>query len=425
MAPDGMRAQVRLESCAYSTNNEPMLWGELGAGRRGVLLGLAGALALLIALLSFTALSTRSPAATTPLAPPLHPIAGTFVPDDTKLVQCRDEECFQQAFGNIAFLDGTRAAFANLVAVYGSGWTEGCHRATHAIGSASLARNRGDIARTLADGKPDCGSGFYHGVLERSLVQVRSRKPVALAGVARTLCAALPDVTPWIEYQCLHGLGHGLMIATGLNLPISLAVCGRLIRWWDRDACRSGVFMENLSTSYGARSIFLKDDDPIYPCNWVDRPAKRRCYRSIAYRVLGSVGWDFERAAERCASVERGFAGDCFRSLGKDASNHGGREPAPTLEKCALARRFGGEGDCVYGAAQDVTANFADGGRALPLCEQAAARFAETCFEGLGSVAGRFFATPQERRADCRALTSRDRLVEACLRGGRSALPRA
>ncbi|HUG64978.1 MAG TPA: hypothetical protein VMK83_07155, partial [Gaiellaceae bacterium] len=59
----------------------------------------------------------------------------------------------------------------------------------------------------------------------------------------------------------------GLMIATGLNLPISLEVCSRLDRWWDRDACRGGAFMENMSSSYGFTSIFLKDDDPLYPCN--------------------------------------------------------------------------------------------------------------------------------------------------------------
>ncbi len=101
-------------------------------------------------------------------------------------------------------------------------------------------------------------------------------------------------MTPWIEYQCFHGLGHGLMIATGLDLAISLEVCSRLDRRWDRDACRGGVFMENISTSYGVRSLWLRDEDPLYPCNWVGLEAKRRCYQLVTSRILPTVGDDWE-----------------------------------------------------------------------------------------------------------------------------------
>jgi hypothetical protein len=398
-----------------------MLWGERVTRRRAIV-GILVAFALADAALAFVVLSEDGAAAPA-IALPLHPIAGSFVPDDTQLSDCTDESCFQRAFGNIAYREGPKSALALVDDVYGSGAAQSCHRIMHAIGAAALARNGGSIARTFAEGDSSCGSGYYHGVLERSLVNVKSRKPDVLAPVARTLCDDATGLTPWIAYQCLHGLGHGLMIATGLNLPISLDVCSRLGRWWDRDACRSGVFMENLSSSYGFRSLWLRDEDPVYPCNWVAIEAKRRCYQMVTTRILPSVGEDWTRTAEICAKVESAFVYMCFRSFGRDASSRSGRNAAVTIATCAIARPFGGESECVFAAAQDFVSNFTSGERARPLCEAVPSTLAERCFEGLGSVLGRLRKTVAAREADCRALTPSAVLVEACMRGGRSALP--
>jgi hypothetical protein len=401
-----------------------MLWGERVTRRRAIV-GILVVFALADAALAFAFLGEDGAAAPAPaLALPLHPVAGTFVPDDIQLSDCSDEPCFQQAFGNLAYREGPKSALALVDDVYGSGASQSCHRIVHAIGSASLARNHGSVARTFAEGDSTCGSGYYHGVLERSLVNIGSREPDVLAPVARELCGDATSMTPWVAYQCLHGLGHGLMIATGLSLPISLEVCSRLGRWWDRDACRTGVFMENLSSSYGVRSRWLRDEDPVYPCNWVAFEAKRRCYQMVTSRILPSVGDDWARTAEICTTVETAFVQMCFRSLGRDASSRSGRDVAATLATCAIARPLGGEGDCVFAAAQDVVSNFTSGERARPLCETVPSPLTERCFEGLGSTMGRLRKTVAARVADCRALTSSAVLVEACMRGGRSSLPK-
>ena len=400
-----------------------MLWGERVTRRRAIA-GVLVAFAVADAALAFVVMSEDGAAAPA-VAQPLHPVAGDFVADQTQLGQCSDDPCFQQAFGNIAYRKGPKAALELVDEVYGSGASQACHRVVHAIGAASLARNGGSVARTFAQGQASCGSGYYHGVLERSLVKVKSRKPGVLAPVARTLCDESASMTPWIAYQCLHGLGHGLMIATGLDLSVSLEVCSRLRRWWDRDACRGGVFMENLSSSYGVRSRWLRDDDPVYPCNSVAFEAKKRCYQMVTSRILPAVGDDWTRAAEACSKVESAFVPMCFRSFGRDASSRSRRDPAETLATCAIARPYGREGDCVSAAAQDVVSNFTSGKEARLLCEAAPSALAESCFEGLGSVLGRLRKTVAAREADCRALTSSDVLVEACMRGGRSTFPRS
>jgi hypothetical protein len=395
--------------------------------RRRVLVGILVVVVLVDAALGLAFLATDSgTAARAPFAPPLHPVAGSFVPDGTRLLECGDDPCFQQAFGNIAFREGPQAAFALVGKVYGDGSGTACHRVVHTIGAAALARYHGNVSRTFADGSSICWSGYYHGVLERALLNVTSYRPAALGRVAGGLCRdAVEHMTPWIAYQCLHGLGHGLMITTGLQLPLALDVCRQLARRWDRDACKGGVFMENIQSSYGFRSRWLRDDDPLYPCESVARADKSRCYQMATSRVMPSVHDDWERTAAICSRVEAGFAYACFRSFGRDASSRTGRDPAETARLCSIARSFGGERDCVVAAAMDVVSNYVDASRATALCEAVDSDVEADCYFGIGAVLGRFRRTDGARERDCRALVDGPALVSACLRGGKSALPRA
>jgi hypothetical protein len=399
-----------------------MLWGERIGRRRALvaLLALFAAVDIAFALVVIHA-DGGSSAQAAPL--PMHPIVGSFVPDDTRLSDCSDARCFQQAFGNISYREGPKPALSLANRLYHGGVDLACHRVSHFIGAAALVRFNGNVARALAAGDATCWSGYYHGVLERALVRAKSVHPAALAKVARPLCSDR-SIRPIVLYGCLHGLGHGLMIATGLSLPTSLEVCSRLGRWWDRDACRGGVFMENLSTSYGFHSTWLKDDDPVYPCNSVVRAAKHRCYLMVTSRILPFVHDDWNRTAATCMRVEPDFVDECFQSFGRDASNRSGRDPYEIADLCALARQLGHEGDCVLAASYDVATNFVSGARAGELCEVVSNAVRSDCFYGLGYAMSRFRATPDARVADCRALTLVPAYVSACVRGGVENLPR-
>ena len=377
--------------------------------------------AVAVAVIADSGSGTPQPTTT---AAPLHPVAGNFEPDATALEDCSDDElpCLEQAYGNIAYRSGPLEALTVLEEEIGS-QTNGCHRIAHNIGSASLARFEGNVGRTFAEGSSTCASGYYHGVLSRALVNVKSYGASALGAVARGLCSgrevrALAE----LEYQCLHGLGHGLMITTGYNLPTSLEVCDRLRGKWEATSCNGGVFMENFFTSYGAQSPWVRDDDPIYPCNQVAEEDKQTCYQLVTSRILRVIGVDWERTAQMCASVEKNWVLACFESYGRDVAGQAQRDPEEIRELCAVARPFGGERECIRFAALDMVLNDKTGEQAAGLCDGTTGTLRPACYEAIGSLMARSQTKLSESVADCRSLTAVSGDVAACIRGARARL---
>lgn len=357
---------------------------------------------------------------TDPAAIDLHPIAGTFEPDKTKLADCNEQRCFEQAFGNVAYYDGPKAAIKLFRQKMASDpkVEAGCHRIAHTIGSAALVRFRGDVTKAFAAGSSICWSGYYHGILERSFVGVSTE--AGLIKVAQRVCssASLRE-SQWLLYQCVHGLGHGLMIATAYDLPFSLHVCDKLQTSWDQTSCTGGVYMENVNaangTAYGGKSPWLKANDLVYPCDApVTKGRRLYCYLMVTSRVLAANGYDFKATAKVCAGVEKIWITTCFQSFGRDADGSTRQDPVKVRALCKLAGRW--ESQCIYGAVRDMTANYAGGGRASVFCRQVDADFRSLCFEGIGTILGTLKPTTQERRAACVDVTPA-RYLEACLRG--------
>jgi hypothetical protein len=349
---------------------------------------------------------------------PLHPVAGTFKPDDTTLRDCSDQRCYEQAYGNIAYRQGPKHAFALVLRQFPGGADPNCHRIAHAIGAASLARNDGNVSKTFAEGSSTCWSGYYHGVLERAFVGVKSYDAKSLGKKARGLCSqgSVRD-SSWLNYQCLHGLGHGLMITTGYQLPLVLKVCDELGGAFARTSCKGGVFMENILTSYGGQSPWVRDDDPLYPCDWVAARHKFPCYQNATTRILRVLGPDWKAVAATCAEADKDFVSTCFGSYGQNASVSAFRKRGPIVETCAIARPYGGEEECFRYAAMDLTGTFSNGTRAARLCDAAPSDVRGACYESIGFMLRRMKSGGVAQREECRAIASAPRYGTRCVDG--------
>jgi hypothetical protein len=347
-----------------------------------------------------------------------HPIAGNFVPDNTKLEDCdADPRCLEQGFGNLAYTEGPKPALAlfDRRRAVDKTVASDCHRIAHMIGSAALAHFHGNVARTYSHGSASCTSGYYHGILERAFVRVHSTP--GLIRTARSLCRGA-DIRRrgFLDYQCAHGLGHGLMIQTGYDLPTALSVCRGLETRWDEISCAGGVFMENGSTVYGLRSQWLRDDDPLFPCKQIKLRNRASCYLRVTTQILRTNHFDWPETANRCAALPQKWRRYCFRSYGRDATHYPGGKIASILRLCHLTRTW--EGQCLYGAARTIADRDANPAHGAVLCRSAAHLQQGFCFAGVGVVIGLLKPADAERVKACRGLTQK--YVQQCARAATS-----
>ena len=191
----------------------------------------------------------------------------SFEPNDQKVDDCQDTSCYEQAFGNLAYDDGPKAALQKLAELSATSGTVAadCHPIAHKIGAGGLLHFKGDVGKAFADGDATCGSGYYHGLLQWKLAGVAADQ---VSAIASTVCKDENiEANAFIYYQCNHGLGHGLMLYTGLDLPQALNYCHKLQTESDSIMCSGGVFMENQSSSFGLHSKWLSTKNLLYPCN--------------------------------------------------------------------------------------------------------------------------------------------------------------
>jgi cytochrome c553 len=331
----------------------------------------------------------------------------TFKPNDTTVADCEKSAkpfCYRQAFGNLAYKEGPQKALAELATDDRriSGVHSDCHQISHWVGHAGLAYYKGDAGQALSHGAMTCNSGYYHGVLQ-----------VALAGLPRNvvvkksqhLCDA-PAVNKddFLLYQCVHGLGHGLMIYSGDDLPWSLDTCHKLLTDFDRVSCTGGVFMQNLDTTMGV-SKYLSKKNPIYPCTTVASRDKVYCYLMVTSRILTLTGYNWKKVPVWCRKAERGWVATCFQSMGRDASGTTRYVAKNTIQLCAYAGKD--EDECLYGAARDYANNYAGGKEAAHLCNLAPARYRGYCFNGVGTILGAIHREGADRRRACDEVTPR------------------
>jgi hypothetical protein len=256
-----------------------------------------------------------------------------------------------------------------------------------------------------------CNSGYYHGVLQLALAGLPRDKVVRKS---QHLCdAKAVNRDEFLLYQCVHGLGHGLMIYSGDDLPWSLTTCHKLLTSFDRVSCTGGVFMQNLDTTMGV-SRYLSSKNPIYPCNIVAERDKVYCYLMVTSRILTIDDFNWQKTANWCRKAERGWVATCFQSYGRDASGYARYAPAKTIHLCSLAGRDAGE--CLYGAARDYGNNYAGGKEGANLCELSSRQHRSRCFEGVGTILGALNKFGTQRRAACAEVTPPE-YRRACLRG--------
>lgn len=288
--------------------------------------------------------------------------------------------CYENYYKQLVATKGVPTAMAELRLDYDqiSYVRSQCHPITHVIGRAAIQLYP-RVSEAYAHGDALCWSGYYHGVMEGIIGKIGRKNIVAQID---SICTDVPGKASYSfdYYNCVHGLGHGLMALSNNELFESLDLCDNLTGDWERTSCYGGAFMENVIVdNKNHYTKYLKPEDPIYPCNAVNVQHKQSCYLMQTSYMLKVSGNDFSKIFPLCRKVDAGYEATCFQSLGRDASGSTISDPFRTRDICNMGADETEKSNCLIGAVKDFISYHHSDVQAKLLCEMFSGNLKDIC----------------------------------------------
>ncbi len=280
-------------------------------------------------------------------------------------------KCWKKRYETIVTNDSPEAAFADMKQAYEQDnyVRRDCHQIAHVIGR-SAAKRYENVVEAYNHGDNICWSGYYHGVMEGVAAKIGAVKFIEQVG---TICngAAEQERYSFYHYNCVHGLGHGLMLVKNNELFQALELCNRLSDTWEQDSCYGGVFMENVMSEINPDhdTDYIKDDDPLYPCTAVEDRYKEQCYLMQTSHALNVLGQDYKKVFELCGTVGGSYVTTCYQSIGRDVSGSTTSNVDRTRELCLLGPNAEAQEYCFIGAVKDFISYYHSDQQGLELCQ--------------------------------------------------------
>jgi|GEM_PF-550340 len=120
------------------------------------------------------------------------------------------------------------------------------HVYAHGIGIAAY-HDPQTVGEQFGKCTTDFQSGCYHGVIQGYFADARGGEGGISKAKLDGLCTPYRSAEKrWLQFQCAHGIGHGLMAVEAHDLLRSLDSCDLLGSDFEKQACWGGAFMENV-----------------------------------------------------------------------------------------------------------------------------------------------------------------------------------
>ncbi len=248
---------------------------------------------------------------------------------------------------------GIKEAMAKLVQESAGGSQYDCHQQAHQIGRIGYKIEK---EKAFQQCSADCHSGCYHGAMESFLAEKGTEN---LAADITAVCKNF--ATSFGNFECLHGVGHGIMAYVDYDMPEAIKECKKLPDAFSQDSCYGGMFMENILTGQGLGASTKQDHattwvnktDPNFPCDKIsqDYDVQYQCYQMQTSWMLTLSNYNFDTVAKDCLNAPANMKSVCFKSFGRDAAGFTLRNPEKILNLCAKVPKESNYYDqCIEGA---------------------------------------------------------------------------
>ena len=312
-------------------------------------------------------------------------------PEDVAECQTRtvgQANCYRDYFAVVMREDGADAAVAEIVALAETDEyiARDCHQVAHDLGN-DAAIWYGDIGIALTYEGSACWSGYYHGVVEYAISQFDG---TTLYEEIPAICiSAATDRYSLTHYNCVHGLGHGVMLNLDGDLFGAIPYCETLLDPWELSSCVSGIMMENVVSAQQGIPTEVRTDDLLYPCNAIAETYVDECFAMQTSWMLSRLGYTddgFSESFALCDTVRTDMIDDCYRSMGRDISGVSLLAVDPIIHLCGLGH-LDHQQDCYVGAALNAVYNDHDTTKATELCRRIDHDLQQACYRARDQAA--------------------------------------
>ena len=209
-----------------------------------------------------------------------------------------------------------------------------CHKQGHHMGEF-LYGVVGNLPDALSAATLTCGGSQIHGVLEGYFTtEVFSGNDPENIQIS-DICNVVGDNhLSLIRFDCAHGLGHAILKAYDHNLFSALERCKELETLREREACSSGMFMENVVEvrklraanpdypSPETKNVLFDKDDPLYPCSKVEEQFFEGCILYQTSLMLRELDMSTEEAFNLCDNLtSKSNSRQCYSAIGREISS--------------------------------------------------------------------------------------------------------
>ncbi len=240
----------------------------------------------------------------------------------------QSQKCYEEKIISVLKKRGIEKAFDTIAELYEAhpDFRSSCHSTTHTLGAAAYDLFKEGRLTGLSPKTPYCGYGFYHGFMEKMLVDKGS------VDEAQEFCKEagriLSKHTADAEGACYHGIGHGAvdgsdptvwgdpvgMMAPGIKMCEKIAPVETFKG--NRYRCVTGVFNSieilSMDPKYKLTSIV---EDPFSICHSQKLSYQEGCYTNLLPALMRKVEGSYSKAISAINVLPEGTVADPVRSM--------------------------------------------------------------------------------------------------------------
>jgi len=317
-----------------------------------------------------------------------------------------DIHCSVNALRTLAKLEDKEKVlevFPNLITSFESKYP--CHEIGHHLGMW-LNAYVGDPQIALDLAKQQCGGSIFHGVIQNFL-QIQKFNNVPVDDIdLQEICSQFKDDTSFINrWQCLHGVGHGLIDIYDYDTQSAISRCEEFEPGLEQISCSKGIFMQNVNHYTTTKAGDFDENDIFYPCNSVPSKYAPACYHyQITYMAFksGGIRVQIPDAFDLCDKISpEEMIKYCYYGMGRQMESRTYFDWDRAVFLCQQGDRKELQSYCIEGMVMILVNGNTNPIIGFSFCDSLPLEYKQTCYNGLGKWITMLSSDYDERQKLC------------------------